>query len=187
MARDTVLFLFHHLGLTVNMKKSVLDPSQVMEFLGITANSLSLTFSLPKDKEEKLTSLCREIYSAPMISLRRLCSLLGKLRATAPAVSPAPLQLRFLQQSCIQAQAQKLHYESLITLSPEGKTELKWWIENLALQHGRPLHLPPPDLVICSDAAKTGGWGAVSHLGSTGGPWSEEEKGLNINIVFINI
>ena len=37
-------------------------------------------------------------------------------------------------------------------------------------------------MVICSDAAKTGGWGAVCHLGSTGGQWSDTEKGFDINI-----
>ena len=32
------------------------------------------------------------------------------------------------------------------------------------------------------DAAKTGGWGAVCHLGSTGGQWSEWEKQQSINM-----
>ena len=172
LARDTTLFLFHHLGLVINMKKSVLDPDRIMDFLGIIVNSLSLSFSLPEAKVQKLTLLCQEAHTAPVITLRSLCSLLGKLRATAPAVTPAPLQLRYLQQSCIRAQAQKLHYESLISLTPEGKTELQWWIENLALQRGRPLHLPPPDLIICSDAAKTGAgeqspiWGRQGALGA---------------------
>ena len=39
------------------------------------------------------------------------------------------------------------------------------------------------ELVICSDAAKTGGWGAISHLGLTRDPWGEKEKGLNINVL----
>ena len=59
---------------------------------------------------------------------------------------------------------------------------MKWWVENLALMEGRPLHLPSPELIICSDAAKTGGWGAACRLGSTGGPWNEEEKQLHINV-----
>ena len=37
-------------------------------------------------------------------------------------------------------------------------------------------------MIICSDVAKTGGWGAVSHSGSTGGMWTKEEASLNINI-----
>ena len=50
-ARDTVLYLFHHLGLTINMKKSVLEPSQIMEFLGVLVNSRELTFALPQNQK----------------------------------------------------------------------------------------------------------------------------------------
>ena len=69
-----------------------------------------------------------------------------------------------------------------IQIPEEGMLELKWWITNLELQEGCPLKLQPPDLIICSDAAKTGGWGAVCHLGATGGAWSKEERELNINV-----
>ena len=141
-----------------------------------------MCFSLSKEKTQKLISRCREAHSNPVMTLRNLCSLIGKLWSTAAAVTPAPLKLRFLQQSCIRAQAHKMHYESLVCLSSEGKLELKWWIENLGLQKGKPMHLPPPEMIICSDAAKTGGWGAVCHLGSTGGQWSESERALTINI-----
>ena len=83
----------------------------------------------------------------------------------------------------ILAQAKKLSYESQVPISKEGKVELQWWITNLDLVEGSPLRLPQPDLIICSDAAKNGGWGAVSHLGSTGGPWSQMERGKNINVL----
>ena len=181
-ARDTTLYLFHHLGLTINLKKSVLDPSQLMEFLGVLVNSKDLTFSLPEAKIQKLILRCQEAHSQTEMSLRDLCSMSGKLRATAPAVSPAPLQTRYIQQLCIQAQHQNLHYDSLVPLSPESKLELKWWVENLRFLKGNPMHLPAPELIICSDAARTGGWGAVCHLGSTGGQWKAEEKFLNINL-----
>ena len=75
---------------------------------------------------QKLILRCREVLSLPEMSLRNLCSLSGKLRATAPAVSPAPSQVRFLQQLCIEAETQKLHYESMIPLSRDGRLEIKW-------------------------------------------------------------
>ena len=49
-ARDTVMFLFFHLGLTINLKKSVLTPSQKLEFLGIIVDSLAMTFALSQKK-----------------------------------------------------------------------------------------------------------------------------------------
>ena len=181
-ARDTIMYLFYHLGLTINMKKSILSPSQELEFLGVLVNSLTMVFSLWWKKRQKLISRCQEVRQNPKLTLRSLCSLIGKLWSTSAAVTPAPLQLRFLQQSCIRAQAQKLHYEKEIELSSNAILELKWWIENLNLLDGNPLQIPSPDLIICSDAAKTGGWGAVCHLGATGGTWSMEEKQLHINV-----
>ena len=141
-----------------------------------------MTFSLPQKKIEKLTKKCQELLTSRRASLRDICSIIGKLRATAPAVIPAPLQLRYLQQACIQAQHKKLRYESIVSIPSEGLLELNWWVNNLRLLKGNPLQLPAPDMIICSDAAKTGGWGAVCHLGSTGGVWSKEEAALNINI-----
>ena len=76
-ARDTIMFLFHHLGLTINLKKSVLAPTQVIEFLGVIVNSKMMTFSLSEKKTKKLISLCREVYQYPKV--RELCSLIGKL------------------------------------------------------------------------------------------------------------
>ena len=59
-------------------------------------------------KMEKLKALCQDRYASRVITVRNLCSLIGKLRATAPAVIPAPLQLRYLQQALISAQTRKL-------------------------------------------------------------------------------
>ena len=47
--------------------------------------------------------------------------------------------------------------------------ELKWWETNLHLMKGKPIHIAPPQMIISSDAAKTGGWGAASQGISPGG------------------
>ena len=50
MIRDTVIFLLQHLGLIINLDKSVLIPVQDIEFLGLRINSVQMTLSLPKEK-----------------------------------------------------------------------------------------------------------------------------------------
>ena len=60
MARDTTMYLFHHLGLTINLKKSFLEPTQIIEFLGVMVDSIKLTFSLPEKKIQKLISKCHK-------------------------------------------------------------------------------------------------------------------------------
>ena len=46
---------------------------------------------------------------------------------------------------------------------------------------GKPIHIAPPQMIISSDAAKKGGWGAASQGISTGGTWTQAESQLHIN------
>ena len=55
--------------------------------------------------------------------------------------------------------------------------ELKWWINNLTLIKGSPVHLQNPEMIIYSDASSHQGWGAAMEGDpSTGGSWSLKEK-----------
>ena len=48
MARDTVIFFLQQLGFVLNLKKSLLGPTQRIEFLWVTVDSLIMTLSLPQ-------------------------------------------------------------------------------------------------------------------------------------------
>ena len=180
--RDTLIYLLENLGLTVNWKKSILEPVHTLEYLGMTINTLSMTIFLPERKIRELVRLCKERLTKKEHSLREMSQLIGKLYSTAPAIIPAPLQLRYLQQDLIKAQRGGLSYSDTITLSKDSKKELEWWIFNLKLQEGRSLLIQEPEMVIYSDAAKTQGWGAAMEGGpSTSGQWSTLEKTYSIN------
>ena len=107
--------------------------------------------------------------------------MVGKLRATTPALTHAPLQIRYLQQILVNAVSQGETYSFRVPLDQKAKLELNWWQENLNLLSGKPLTLNPPDMIISSDGAKTGGWGAACHQQGTGGPWSQQEATYHIN------
>ena len=157
-ARDSVIYLLTNLGFTINWEKSVMEPTQKIEFLGMILDSREMTISLPRGNILNLTSLCQDVclIQEPH-SLRDLASLVWKLCATLPAVSAAPLQLRCLEQDLIRAQGKGWNYESKIFLSPDAKSELRWWI--------KPLHLGNPEIVIYSDASSALGWGAAMERG----------------------
>ena len=38
VARDTVIFLLQHVGFVINFKKSVMEPVQTIEYLGLVIN-----------------------------------------------------------------------------------------------------------------------------------------------------
>ena len=181
-ARDTTIFLLHHLGLTINHKKSEFDPTKLIEFLGVMVDSQAMTLSLPMEKVQKLRKLCQDTLISKQVTLHELSSLIGKLRATAPAILVAPLQLRYLQNLLKRGQQLTWNYGTIVPLDKDCVIELKWWRENLGLCKGKPLLIDPPDLIIQSDAAKTGGWGASCGPTQTGGTWNVREANLNINI-----
>ena len=124
-----------------------------MEFLGVMVNSRKMTLSIPSEKMEKLMASCRRTLTSKSLPLRKLAQMIGKLQATAPAFTYAPLQIRYLQQDLIQGVQSSGSYE-MNTLSKEARMELEWWIDNITLLNGNPIRLNPPDLVMSADAAK---------------------------------
>ena len=53
MSRDTLIFLLQHLGFVINLKKSVLKPSQQIEFLALKIDTHAMTLTLTEEKIEK--------------------------------------------------------------------------------------------------------------------------------------
>jgi len=60
------LNLLKGLGFTVNYQKSILVPSQLLEFLGSLVNSIKLTLSLPRDKIRKIQIKCQDLLETPL-------------------------------------------------------------------------------------------------------------------------
>ena len=103
LARDTVIFLLQQLGLALNLKKSVLIPTQRIKFLGVKINSLIMTLSLPEKKVSKVQKQCLELLQKSEVSILELTKLIGLLSSSVQAVLPAQINFRHLQQQQIQA------------------------------------------------------------------------------------
>ena len=95
----STLNLLDGLDFTVNYLKSVLVPSQQMEFLGSLVNPLDLSLSLPRDKIRKIQSKCQDLLNTPVTTVRELSKFLGLLSSSIQPVFPAPLHYRYLQQA----------------------------------------------------------------------------------------
>ena len=61
MARDKIIFLLQWLGFVLNLNKSVLTPSQIIEFLLVTVDSLITILYLPEKKVSKFQKQCQEL------------------------------------------------------------------------------------------------------------------------------
>ena len=155
LARDSTIFLLQNLGFTINFKKSELTPSQKMEYLGVVIDSNSMTLSIPEAKARKIKEEWFTLLKTKNVTVREASRVIGKLMSTAISLSPAPLQIRYLQRDITKTLSMnKQNYAAVITLSKQSKLELTWWMENTSLTQGKPLKIKTPDLIISSDAAK---------------------------------
>ena len=100
LSRDTVIYLLHNLGYVINLKKSVLHPTQRIEFLGII-DSVEMTAYVPQEKEEYISKRCQDILSMQELPIQDLAKLLGTLSSAALAILPATLCMRYLQRQQI--------------------------------------------------------------------------------------
>ena len=56
-ARGTLIYLLQNLGFLINHKKSVLEPCQNIQFLGMEVNSIEMTLTLPREKREDCVTM----------------------------------------------------------------------------------------------------------------------------------
>ena len=171
------------LGFTLNRKKCIWSPTQIIEFLGFIVNSLAMTIHLPHDKIEKIKKECRHVSHKQEVTACQLAHLVGLLSSSIPAIAPAPLHYRALQRLRNSALQQgRGSYDFPTRMDQESMGDLQWWIHEAGKVNGRPIVQPTADLVITSDASMTG-WGATYQSMSTGGSWTRQERMCHINLL----
>ena len=180
--------LLESLGLMVNLKKSILTPTQELEFLGFHLCSVTMRLSIPSEKLRKIQQDAWHLRDRESVSVREIARFVGKATATMRAIPLAPLHYRALQLLMnsvlpLNYTQEKIStkYETVVTLTPASKKDLEWWIDLKKAPLGAPVYHPDPTITIHSDASNKG-WGAVLNGQSqTGGLWSPEEATHNIN------
>ena len=176
---DTII-LFSRLGLVVHPDKSVFIPSQVITILGCTLNSINMTVKLTKEKITGLTQACQWLLKRETTSIREVARVIGKIVSSFPGTSYGPLYYRALDQDKTQAlKINKGNFDAQMTLSLSAKSELNWWVDNIANEQNN-IERGPPTLQITTDASLSG-WGAECQGISTGGQWSFVEAQQHIN------
>ena len=89
--------LITRLGFNVDSEKSVLRPSQSIEFLGFIIDSVTISVYLAPRKRDKISSLCLSFLSPrQQFTIRQVASFIGKLVSAFPGVEFGPLHYRQL-------------------------------------------------------------------------------------------
>ena len=140
-----IVGLLDKLDYLINREKSVLEPTQRLEYLGFLIDTVEMKFFLPEMKILKIQNLAEKFLSE-QISARQLASLLGLLQATLPAITIAPLYFRNLQRDlskALNSSEGKQSYRTVVVLSLESRGgELMWWKNWLPFHNRKNILVP---------------------------------------------
>ena len=169
-----IVQLLQLLGFVVNFKKSQLNPTQRIQYLGFEIDSVRMRISLLREKVARIREECQWALQQKSISIRDLTRLIRRLTVTMQAVLPAPLHCQNLQRIKNQALRQFQDFNTIVILDRDAREELAWWQSSLENWNGKAVLESTPNMIAETDASLLG-WGAVSEGVQMGGLWSEGE------------
>ena len=167
-------------GFILNRKKSELDLSQDLQFLGIRLRLDLGEASLPESKAWEIVARARHLSSLHVLTYSQVSQLMGSLNWASGLIPLGRLYLRPLQR----------YFHSLgLThrFTPPRRSDplvlanlLRHWQDLRFLTSGIPIRTFQADFTIFTDAS-TQGWGA--HMGDSqiSGTWTRTDRKLHIN------
>jgi hypothetical protein len=135
--RDLRVFgqLLQLAGFLLHKDKSVYEPTQEIKYLGFVINSVTMTISLPNDKEQKIrTALRQAIRDADNRipwAIRRAAQLIGWLLAAIPATKYGQGHFQSLENAKKWALIDAHHdYDAEdVIWSGRQVRDLQWWLD----------------------------------------------------------
>ena len=178
-----LLSLCYSLGVVLNRQKSDLNPSQSVEYLGMTIDTVAARAYPKLPRIDKFIATARKFLSRRDPPAQRWQVLLGHMSSLEKLVPRGRLRMRSLQWHL------KLHWSLErdppnlpVPRSRQVEEDLYWWMVRDHLLERTPFGTPTPDLRLYSDASRAG-WGAHLLDQSVLGVWSHQESSLRINLL----
>ena len=174
--RQTIQLL-QSLGWTINWKKSMLDPSRILDFLGLHLNLERAIMSPPDSFLYSLTSVLSRLSTSTVMPARKISSITSQISHFAPSRSHASQVPSILDKRHWAQHRQS--WDTPLELDADLLSHLRWFNRQDVLQ-GVPLHLPEPNLFFFMDASLAG-WGASWQRHHLSGQWSPQDSSQHIN------
>ena len=180
---ERLIELLQKLGFVINFEKSVLEPTNRIEFLGHILDSEHMIIELPEKKRRIVLQECKKLYNhekGKLVKIRTVARVIGLIVSSFSAVDHGLLHYRELEKAKSEAlRLSQRNFDAKMAISQKMKNELKWWILNIDNQirhisHGKPF------ITIQTDASLQG-WGASMKDQMTDGRWTDDEKLGHIN------
>lgn len=180
--RDQVILpTLARLGFLVEDSKSVWEPTQRLEMLGLILDTGNKVIEIPEDKLSKIEDLARSLVSKEKVSARALARVAGTLTSVSRAFPYSKMVTREMFNLIDSANRDVWEWEDMVTVSQDVKEDAQWLLQNLRLKQGMALWKPSRSLTVNSDASFKG-WGGQLGTLRAGGQWSLAEQQIkNIN------
>ena len=176
-----VVQVMSHLGWTVNLVKSILDPRQLMDYIGLHINFVNGMVYPPQDRWEKIQTLCTQFLAADQATAQQWSSLLGLLTSCQDITHMGRLWIRPLQFQVNQYWINRQNLWTVIPISPECKQAITWWTNKSNVMDGVPWTYPDPQVTLYSDSS-TQGWGGTMENQKVSGKWTPDFAQQHINV-----
>ena len=179
---NRLLLLCQDLGILVNEGKSDLVPKRQIKYLGMLIDSQRVRAFPTQARIDNLLAIVKSFLDCPAPRAREWQVLLGHLSSLEKLVPRGRIRMRSLQLELRAQWSQSADPDSRVSWSEQVRQDLLWWTAEDNLLQGVPLSLPPPEMLLFTDASKEG-WGAHLQELTASGMWSPREKELHINLL----
>lgn len=173
---NELLRLLRLLGFQINYNK-IEGPKHELVFLGITINSINMTFSIPKPKLKEIETIMQSFLVSKKVTKRAIQSLAGKLNWITQCIYGGRFHMRRLIDRS--NTLRKPWHRTLVT--KDMKLDLIWWLDFMHIFNGTmPIVDCRPATPITIDACKIAA-GAFYQGDFVYTPWSPNIATLPIN------
>ena len=183
--RNTVVLLKQQLidlGFKIHEKKSILEPTNELTFLGYVINTLTMEVKPTKAKIEKFNLAAADILDGEkQNTIREVASLIGLMVDYSKGIDYGEAHYRRLERHKTLALALNHgKFDKFMTLTEEAIEDIHWWLSHVNTGC-RKIRLGKPVITVITDSSDNG-WGAVCGKQRTRGLWSIPERAhTNIN------
>ena len=185
-----ILDMFDRLHIKVNYKKSSLEPSQTVEYLGVILQLDSMTLCIPHSKVLGIITLCDQLMISSFCSRRLLESLVGVLNFASSFLPLGRLRLRPLI-SWMNSHTFHHTRDLPVPLDRTFKSLLRVWRNVDFLSSSVPMSIPTPTLQLMTDASRSG-WSGVLLPHKVVGVWprlfsDQSSNWLELMAIYLSI
>jgi len=173
--------LFQELVFIISKDKSVLEPVQKIDHLGVTFDLAQGLICLTPSKVDKIRCLVQEILPRKTVEISRLAKIIGQVLFAAVAVPWVKSCLHKSQMEMVSAVWQ-FGWKGYMKVSDQIRVELQRALQVIMDHNSIPFELDSQITIMASDSSKLA-YGGVHNNTAMSGQWPTEMQMESINML----